>query len=125
MFDLYAAGGTYMPVLTLLGLTVFVLAIKHVVDTMRGTSPAPSKRARGTNLMLHLGIFAFFVGVFSHLVGLLMALQVIETTPAVNPALLATGLKTSLVAPIFGTLILLLSLLVWSILRYKSAPLTT
>lgn len=119
MLDLYTAGGTYMPLLCVLALCVLVLSIKKGIDAFRKVSTPATERS--VQLLLHLGIFSFFVGIFSQLVGLLMALQAIEIMPSVSPVIIATGLKTSLIAPAFGTLIFLLSFLVWSILRYKHA----
>ncbi len=70
-------------------------------------------------IVLQIGIFSFFLGLFSQVLGLMQAFKLIQEVGAVSPQILAGGLYTSLIAPGFGLLILLVSLISWSACKWK------
>jgi MotA/TolQ/ExbB proton channel family protein len=72
---------------------------------------------RPMDLVLHLGVFAFILGVLGQTLGLFEAMTFIEAAPNIAPAVLAGGLKVSFVTTVYGLIILTVSFLAWMILR--------
>lgn len=105
--------------LTFLGLGALLIAAKKIGDVyVQGEEPA-SKHRPMVNLVLQLGILSFFVGVLSQAIGLIEAFQVIEQVGDVSPAMLAGGLKVSMIASVYGLIILTITFIAWGILKYR------
>ncbi len=119
MGDLYSAGGPFMTPLTMIGIAALLLMIKKIVDIyVNAEQPAAKHRAMVT-LILQLGIFSFFLGILAQAIGLIEAFQAIEQMGSVSPAMLAGGLKVSMICPIYGLMIFLVSFIGWTILKYR------
>ncbi len=119
MGDLYVSGGMFMTPLTMLGIGIVLITIKKVVDVYVNEDEPLSKHKSSVNLILQLGILTFFVGILSQAIGLIDAFHAIEQIGAVSPAMLAGGLKVSMIAPVYGLLIMILSFIAWSALKYR------
>lgn len=119
MSNLFAAGGVFMTPLTLLAIAIVVLLIKKSLDVyVRGELPAGKHRA-AVNLILQLGILTFFLGILSQAIGLMEAFQAIEQMGAVSPAMLAGGLKVSMIASVYGLIILIVAFIGWTVLKFR------
>ena len=119
MFDLFYAGGVFMTPITVLGIGALLIATKKINDVyVEGEEPA-SKHRPLVNAVLQLGVLSFFIGVFSQAIGLMGAFQVIEQVGAVSPNMLASGLKVSMIASVYGLLILIISFIAWSVLKHR------
>ena len=120
MADLYDAGGVFMTPLTLLGVVAILLAIKKGVDVyINAELPAASHRS-SVNIILQLGILSFFLGILAHALGLIDMLQAIEQMGGgVSPALIAGGLQVSMIASIYGLLILMVTFIAWALLKNR------
>ena len=55
-------------------------------------------------------------GILGQLIGLLMAFQAIEGANDISPAILAGGLKVSMITTLYGIFINLLAILLWFLL---------
>jgi len=120
MTDYMTSGGVFMIPLAILLLIVLFLSGKAIAQTFSGTGQ-PSSIKKVGNLVLQIGAFSFFLGILSQIMGLMQAFQMIQQAGTVSPAMIAGGLYVSFIAPSFGLIILLLSLLVWSAVTYKAA----
>ncbi len=98
--------------LAMLGLGLYVIAKSFDADP-------PSRLGRLNNLVLQLGIFAFFMGLLSQAIGLMQAFQAIQQIGDVSPALLAGGLYVSLIAPVWGLILLLIGLAFFMVARFR------
>ncbi len=49
----------------------------------------------------------------------MQAFQVIQQIGDISPALLIGGLRVSMISPAYGLILLIISLILWSIARYK------
>ncbi|HMB91856.1 MAG TPA: MotA/TolQ/ExbB proton channel family protein [Rhodothermales bacterium] len=116
------AGGPFMWPLVLIALVLMGLSIKKAIDLFQRTDQSAEDLKKGLQAIWQLGLFCFFWGLLSQAVGLYQMLSAVEAAGDVSPALLAGGLKVSLIAPIFGLIILVVSLVVWFLLqlRYRS-----
>ena len=119
MGSLYSAGGVFMTPLTLLGIGAILLTAKKVVDVYVNAEQPAAKHRSVVNIILQLGVLSFFVGVLSQAIGLIEAFQVIEQIGSVSPAMLAGGLKVSMIASVYGLIILIVSFVCWSVLKNR------
>ncbi len=78
------------------------------------------KKSKDLDLIKSIGLFALVTGVFGQLIGLFSAFKYIQEAGSVSHAMLAGGLKVSLITTMYGTLIFLISYGVWFILRRKN-----
>lgn len=119
MIDLYYMGGPlFMGILTIIFLIILIMAV------YRGTQIANASIAHETTFRYKLttiksvGVFALVVGIFGQLLGLYDAFSAIERMGSVSPALLAGGLKVSMITTLYGIFIFLVSYLIWMALSY-------
>ena len=66
------------------------------------------------------GAIALVTGILGQMVGLYSALTVIEAAADISPTILAGGLKVSMITPIYGMIIFLISYLLWAVLYYSA-----
>jgi biopolymer transport protein ExbB/TolQ len=117
MFDLFYMGGPlFMGILTLLlffilGLSVFNLFL--VLKKEYKELPAFKKKLK---YIRNLGLLAIIIGFLGQMIGLFDAFNAIEAAGDISTSILAGGLKVSMVTPIWGTLIYLISYILWFIL---------
>ena len=64
-----------------------------------------------------IGTLGLVVGILGQLIGLYSAFSVMETTGGISPAILAGGLKVSLVTTLYGLLIYIIYLVCSMILK--------
>lgn len=119
MGNLFSAGGSFMIPLTGIGLLAVLVISKKIADVyVNAEAPANQHRSM-VNLVLQLGVLGFFLGILSQAVGLIQAFQAIEQVGQVSPAMLAGGLKVSMIAPVYGLIILIVAFVGWSVLKYR------
>ncbi len=116
----FSAGGMFMTPLTVLGIAMLLLMIKKGIDLFGAADPRAVSRSRvHVNLILQLGILAFFLGILSQALGLMSAFQAIEAMGGVSPAMLVGGLRVSMIAPIYGLMIMIVAFIGWTILKNR------
>ena len=113
MIELFYMGGPlFMGILTLLFLIVLILAVRTWMKFSGKSWDVPTTR-RNLSYVKSTGILAFVVGVFGQLIGLYSAFVAIEEMGGIGPAMLAGGLKVSMITTLYGSVILICSLLIW------------
>jgi biopolymer transport protein ExbB/TolQ len=109
-------GGIYfMLPIYFMWVTVIFLSIKFFIAYKSDNNN--EKLNRQNSAILFIGSFAFLFGLFGQILGLYNALVAIQTAGDISPALMAGGLKVSLVAPLYGFGIFLISGIVWFVFR--------
>ena len=63
-----------------------------------------------------LGLFTMITGILGQLIGLFSAFTAIEAAGDVSPAMLAGGLKISMITSLTGIVIYLISIIIWFLL---------
>ncbi len=113
MLDLLKQGGlTFTAPLTVIAFAVVAAAAGASLLQLTGRGRAVFwKRS-----VFHLGLFGLVFGVFSHAVSLYQMMQAIESFGSVSPAMVAGGLRASLVAPVYGLGIFIGAMLLWFVL---------
>ena len=108
-----------MGVLSLLLLIMLIVAVINGMPLFRVASDSKGDVFRKLGYIKSLGLLALVVGVMGQLIGLYYAFNAVEAADDISPAILAGGLKVSLIATIYGFFIFILSYLIWFVLSYK------
>ena len=113
MFNLFSQGSPiFMGILTLTLLAllaVFVTSMKHKGDE--------KQLNQSIEWLKSIGTFGLVLGIFGQLLGLFSAFSVMQTVEGVSPAILAGGLKISLITTLYGVLIYMVYLVCSMVLR--------
>lgn len=114
MIDFYYEGGPlFMSLVTLAGLVAFGLLTEVLIKITRGNEPS-SKKLKSIPLA---GSIAFMMGMLSQVIGLYQAVSAIQAAGDVSPALIAGGFQVSLIAPIYGLILFMLSLIAYLVIN--------
>lgn len=120
MTDLFYMGGPlFMGILTLLFLMMLALAIYRGLQLRRNEILHETIFRHQLTHIKSVGLFALVFGIFGQLLGLYQAFAAIERVGDISPALLAGGLKVSMITTLYGALIFLISYLIWLVLDYR------
>jgi len=118
MGELFTSGGVFIWPMTIIGFIMIGLSLKVLMDAFSGSGENGTLKKRNA-VVLQLGVFLYFVGILSQALGLMQAFQVIQQVGDISPALLLGGLRVSMISPAYGLILLIVSLVLWSIARYK------
>jgi hypothetical protein len=110
-------GGPFLYFQGLILVAVMALSVRTAIRYFSQTQTGKPTFLNSHHLVLFLGIFSFVWGMFTQLVGIIIALNAIIEAADVSPELILTGLKNSFVSPVFGLSTMLLSALLWGILH--------
>ena len=106
MTDLFLTGGVlFMSLLTIELIGVLLVSIRY-------WNKSDAKKF-DLDLIKGIGLLALVTGILNQLMGLFSAFQAIEQVGSVSPAILAGGLKVSMISTIYGLIIYLISLAIW------------
>ena len=115
MFEHIVTGGIFfMAPIASLWLGVIVISAWVLAKHFSGNGELFWLKKK-VNLVLFLGSFAFLIGLLGQIIGLFDAFQGIEEAGDISMALIAGGLRVSFIAPIYGFVLFMISLLVWFI----------
>ena len=106
----------FMLPLTLVAAGVLAAATWASVDCVSGRrNGAFWKRA-----VFHFGLFGLILGILSQAISLYQMMGAIEAAGDISPAIVAGGLRVSLIAPLYGVGIFAGAMLLWLILHFVS-----
>ncbi len=109
-----------MGILTLIFFVMLAIAVFNFVLILKNDFKDIEETRKKLSYLKSLGLFAFIAGILGQLIGLYSAFTAIEKAMDISPAILAGGLKVSMITVIYGTVIFLLSYLFWFILDYMA-----
>ena len=104
---------------TALGLVVLFLSVKQAVELYTRPDLPAADHKKLLAPILQVGIFTFFFGILGQAVGILSALQAIKRAGNIELRILLGGIQEMMIAPVYGLVIFLVSLVSWSILRHR------
>jgi biopolymer transport protein ExbB/TolQ len=113
---LFVGGISFMLPIYLMWIAVIILSVKFLINYFSKNKDL-QKLAKQNSLILFLGSFAFLFGLLGQILGLYGALQAIQSAGDISPALMAGGLKVSLIAPLYGLVLLVISSIIWFVFR--------
>ena len=107
MFKIFSQGGPiFMGILTLILLSLIAVFVASLIK--KGDE---KQLLHSIQWLKSLGTLGLVVGILGQLIGLFSAFSVIETSQGISPAMLASGLKISLITTLYGLLIYIIYLL--------------
>ena len=110
----FSMGGTlFMSIITICGIGVVVFSVQKIIHLYVKNEPKKS----GLDMILLFGSLAIVLGFLGQAIGLFLAFTAIEQAGDISPGLVFGGLKVSMIAPLYGTFIFIISLIVWGVLR--------
>ncbi len=116
MFKHLVEGGIsfMLPVYVLYAVNL-VLVVILLIGYFRKQARKNAKKLSET--ILFLGSLALLIGILGQAIGIMQALDAIEAAGDVSLGLMAGGFKVSMLAPMYGFMLFILSLIVWFISR--------
>jgi len=117
MKDWFVMGGTlFMSLLTILLVITLAVAIYFAITIASGKASEKKNFKEQLRYVKSLGLFTMITGILGQLIGLFSAFTAIESAGDVSPAMLAGGLKISMITSLTGIVIYLISILIWFLL---------
>ena len=117
MKDLFIMGGTlFMGILTVLLVIILATSVFFALSIGAGKASGKKNFTHKLGYLKSLGLFTMITGILGQLIGLMMAFTAIEAAMDISPAIMAGGLKVSMITTLYGILINLLAILIWFLL---------
>ena len=110
-----------MGILTAVLAVILILAIFYAITIVRKDYKELSIIRSRLKYIKSLGLFAMVAGFLGQMIGLFSAFTAIQQAQDISPAIMVGGLKVSMIAPMYGILIFLLSYLVWIAVDYLAS----
>jgi hypothetical protein len=108
-------GALFMTIVTLLGLAMVFFTVRSYFKVFVKKEHSPA----GINFILMFGSLSFIIGLLGQAVGMFAAFQAIQEAGDISPNLVAGGLRVSMIAPLYGLLIFIVSIPLWMVVREK------
>lgn len=117
MKDWFINGGTlFMSVLTILFVIIVAISVWHAITIATGKALEKVNFKHQLKYIKSLGLFTMIVGIMGQMIGLFTAFNAIEQAADISPAILAGGLKVSMITTLTGIAFYLLSIILWFLL---------
>ncbi len=114
MINLFYEGGPFfMGILTLILLVVLVMGVTNAIIIFKNNSGLNEKMNQHLSRIKSVGLFGLVFGILGQLIGLYSAFVQIQAMGNVSPAILAGGIKVSMITTIYGIIIFLIAYLIW------------
>jgi len=107
----YMGGMLFMTILSISLTTIIAVTILNIMRLLRNNYQ-PEKQMLTIKDIKAIGIFAIVWGIFGQSIGLFSALQALEGSPDISPAMIYGGLKVSFITTLYGMFIFLVSWLI-------------
>ena len=105
-----------MSILTILFVVMVAVTVYYIVLISSGKALEKKHFCHRLTYVKSIGLFTMITGILGQLVGLYAAFVAIEGAMDISPAILAGGLKVSLITTLYGILVYLISILLWFLL---------
>ena len=117
MKDWFITGGTeFMSVLTILFVIIMAVSIWHAINIATGKALDKVNFKHQLKYIKSIGLLTMITGILGQMVGLFMAFNAVEQANNISPAILAGGLKVSMITTLTGIVFYFISIILWFIL---------
>jgi biopolymer transport protein ExbB/TolQ len=117
MKEWFVMGGSlFMSFLTILLVIIVAVSVYFAIVIANGKAKDKTNFIHQLKYVKSIGLFTMITGILGQLIGLFMAFTAIEVAEDISPAILAGGLKVSMITTLTGTFIYLISILIWFLL---------
>lgn len=110
----FEGGPLFMTLIYLMWLAVIIQVATFWLK--KGTAERPSL-VKLNESILFTGSLAFLTGILGQVLGVFQALTILETMTDVSANLIAGGLRVSFIPPLYGFVLLIISVILWFIHR--------
>ncbi|NQU52224.1 MAG: MotA/TolQ/ExbB proton channel family protein [Bacteroidetes bacterium] len=116
LVESFKMGGIqFMTFISILGIGMLFYSVKSVINVF----VKKDFNGSGVNYIVMFGSLAFIVGVLAQAIGLFGAFEAIQEAGDISPGLMAAGFRVSMIAPLYGVLIFIISIPIWVVVREK------
>ena len=117
MKDWFVMGGSlFMSILTILLVIIVAVSVYFAVAIASGKAKENANFSHQLKYVKSIGLFTMITGILGQLIGLFSAFVAIEAAADISPAVMAGGLKVSLITTLTGIVIYLISIIIWFLL---------
>lgn len=109
---LFEGGISFMSIIYAMWIIVIFFIIKFLINYFSDKKDL-HKLTKQNSIILFVGSFAFLIGLFAQMIGVYNALASVYEAGDISPALIAGGLKVTLIAPMYGLVLFLISIILW------------
>ena len=116
IIELFLTGGVlFMSIITILGIAMIIYSVKSFIAVFAKNDYS----GKGINYVLMFGSLALIIGLLGQAIGMFQSFGIIQEVGDISPALIAGGLKVSMIAPLYGAIYFIISFPIWVVLREK------
>lgn len=112
---LYEGGITFMLPIYLMYAVNLLLVVILLADYFRKQERKNAKKLSET--ILFFGSFALLLGILGLAIGIIQALDAIQAAGDVSFGLMVGGFKVSMIVPMYGFMLFIVSFIIWFIFR--------
>lgn len=112
----YMGGPLFMGILTCLFVILVAISVYFILAIASGRASGRQNFRHQLTYLKSVGLFTMITGILGQLIGLMSAFKAIERVGDISPAMLAGGLKVSMITTLYGILIYLISIVIWFLL---------
>jgi len=109
-------GSIFMSILTILLVIIVAMSIYYALAIASGKAAEKANFKHQLKYIKSLGLFTAITGILGQLIGLFSAFTAIEAYNDISPAIMAGGLKVSMITTLTGIVIYLISVVIWFLL---------
>ena len=119
MLQFIQAGGPFMILILIVSLGLFILMLKSVYDLYFKKEKITTTSESMINAILFWGCICALLGFLGQITGIYNAVNAIAQAPDISPQIVLIGFGMSFITSITGLWILLISSIVWFVLKGK------
>ena len=106
-------GSLFMSILTILLVIIVAVSVYFAIAIASGKAKEKSNFPHKLKYVKSIGLFTVITGFLGQMIGLFMAFTAIEAAQDISPAIMAGGLKVSMITSLTGIFIYLISIIIW------------
>jgi len=112
---LFDGGIFFMSIIYILWIVTIIFIVRSVwLSKQKSNSDKPKK---ASEYILFFGSLAFLIGLLAQVVGFFGAFDAIQAAGDVSPSMIAGGLRISFLAPLYGFVLFIISIIAWFTIR--------
>jgi len=123
IFDLlkqnFIEGGPLFMTLHYLTWILVIFFTIRIIRNFRSKKRDFKKLEKLNSIILFIGGFSLMFSLFYRAIGMYSAFSIMEVADDISLSLIASGLKASLIAPLYSMFLCLVTSLIWFINRYR------
>ena len=109
-------GALFMSILTILLVIIVAVSVYFAISIASGKASDKEGFRYQLRYVKSLGLFTMITGILGQMIGLFSAFIAIEGAGDISPAMVAGGLKVSMITSLTGIVICLISIVIWFLL---------